>query len=252
VSPPDPDRACLELAAGCVYEGGLYPNAFQWIELQTKSAGGPRGVRVHFRTWVKGKWQVDYNQPGCEDGTADFTLERPPAAKAQPTAPPAPAIPAEYLQWLRRTCSDLDLLGQDIQQGQAVTLSQVYVPALTQPAPGQEHKEPEGRDEPSPTAHQPSVRTGRGGADQARSCTCPAGAAAAPPARALRHPLVPHPEQAGHRRRADRKHPRTRGPGTARREPHAPHRALRHLRQRRPTAGGPLPPLPAHRRQRAL
>ncbi len=33
ILPPDPGRACLELAAGCVYESSQYPNAFQWIEL---------------------------------------------------------------------------------------------------------------------------------------------------------------------------------------------------------------------------
>ena len=49
-------------------------------------------------------------------------------------APPATAeIPSEYLEWLRRTCADVSLLGQDVQKGHAVTLNHVYVPALTRP-----------------------------------------------------------------------------------------------------------------------
>jgi hypothetical protein len=47
---------------------------------------------------------------------------------AQSTPPP---IPPEYLAWLGRHCADVTLLGQDIQQGHAFTLSHVYVSALT-------------------------------------------------------------------------------------------------------------------------
>jgi DNA repair exonuclease SbcCD nuclease subunit len=63
--PPDPRRACLELAAGSIYDGSPGPNAFQWIELDPN----PRQIRVHFRLWYKGAWQVDRLQPGCPDGT---------------------------------------------------------------------------------------------------------------------------------------------------------------------------------------
>lgn len=42
-------------------------------------------------------------------------------------------IPAEYVAWLQRTCADVSLLGQEVQKGQAITLSQIYVPALTRP-----------------------------------------------------------------------------------------------------------------------
>jgi len=123
--------AGLELAAGCVYDGSDYPNAFQWIELYPV----PRRVRVHFRLWVKGKWQWDRNQPGGDaQGVAEFRL--PPRADpaALQAAPAAPTIPAGYLAWLRRTYGGADLLGQDAQQGQSVTLSQVYCPAVTVPA----------------------------------------------------------------------------------------------------------------------
>jgi formylglycine-generating enzyme required for sulfatase activity len=142
-------RACLELAAGCVYESSRYPNAFQWIELWPR----PKRVRVLFRAWIQGAWAVDRNQPGCTDGTADFPLQ----LGAEPTharpAPAAPTRPPDYLAWLRRTYSGADLLGQETQQGQAITLSQVYVPALTQPPPEAqpERPRPQERDLPKPT-----------------------------------------------------------------------------------------------------
>ena len=48
VVPPDPSRACLELAAGCVYENSQYPNAFQWVELWPE----PKRVKVLYRAWL--------------------------------------------------------------------------------------------------------------------------------------------------------------------------------------------------------
>jgi len=87
VRPPDPARACLELAAGCVYEASRYPNAFHWIELYPN----PRRVRVLFRVWNKGAWQVDRNQPGCPEGVAEIPM--------QPATAPARAVsPATHSQ----------------------------------------------------------------------------------------------------------------------------------------------------------
>ncbi|MFO1153685.1 MAG: SUMF1/EgtB/PvdO family nonheme iron enzyme [Rhodospirillales bacterium] len=43
----------------------------------------------------------------------------------------AATIPAAYVAWLRDQCADVNLLGQERQQGQALTLNHVYVPALT-------------------------------------------------------------------------------------------------------------------------
>lgn len=68
VVPPDPSRACLELAAGCVYENSRYPNAFQWIELHCQ----PRRIKVLYRAWIQGAWAIDRNRPGCPDGEAWF------------------------------------------------------------------------------------------------------------------------------------------------------------------------------------
>ena len=127
---PDPTRSCLELAAGCVYDNSEYPNAFQWIEL---SPVGKR-VRVRFRAWVEHAWTVDRNRPGCRDGDWDVDLAEPPPPAASLVDRQPPEIPSDYLTWLRRQYASVELLGQDTQRGQAVTLSQVYVPALTQAA----------------------------------------------------------------------------------------------------------------------
>lgn len=70
VVPPDPSRACLELAAGCVYEKSAYPNAFQWIELHPQ----PRCVKVLYRAWIEGEWDIDRNRRGCRNGEAKFDL----------------------------------------------------------------------------------------------------------------------------------------------------------------------------------
>lgn len=52
------------------------------------------------------------------------------SGEAAPLASP-PEVPRAYLDWLWRNCEDADLLGQDVRRGQAITLNQVYVPALT-------------------------------------------------------------------------------------------------------------------------
>ena len=127
IVPPDPNRSCLELAGGCLYETSEYPNAFQWIELSVTD----KCVRVLFRTWLDNDWTIDRNQRGCPDGSADFQLDVPPSSPGK-HRPSTLEIPAEYYSWLQRRYSDVDLLGWDIRQGQRTTLHQVYVPALTQ------------------------------------------------------------------------------------------------------------------------
>ena len=148
VRPPDPARACLELAAGCVYDGSRHPNAFQWIELLPQTPAAPRRVRVLFRHWYKGAWDLDRNQPGCPDGMAEFPLAPPSDAGVRPTVRQVPIISPDYLAWLRRTHGGVDLLGQDAQQGQSVTLSQVYCPAVTTPAPPTESPDAARQDPP--------------------------------------------------------------------------------------------------------
>lgn len=91
VVPPDPSRACLELAAGCVYENSRYPNAFQWIELYPR----PRRVKVLYRAWIQGAWIIDRNQPNCSAGDATFELPlsgtgRAVAAHSQPAISKVP------------------------------------------------------------------------------------------------------------------------------------------------------------------
>jgi hypothetical protein len=136
VVPPDPRRACLELAAGCVYDGSQYPNAFEWIELSPAT----KNVRVLFRAWLHNDWTIDRNQPNCPDGQADFELGAEPSSKPVPSRSAkrvrrrlaAPEIPLKYLKWLEARCAGVELLGQDVQQSLAIQLSHVYVPALTQ------------------------------------------------------------------------------------------------------------------------
>ncbi len=43
------------------------------------------------------------------------------------------AIREAYLEWLRRTCESVELLGLDLKETQNVRLGQVYVPAVTAP-----------------------------------------------------------------------------------------------------------------------
>jgi formylglycine-generating enzyme required for sulfatase activity/predicted MPP superfamily phosphohydrolase len=82
IVPPDPNRACLELAAGCLYESSQTPNAFQWIELYRE----PRKLRVLYRAWRHGVWGEDLTQPGCKTGIAEYDLTQPdlpePSAKS--------------------------------------------------------------------------------------------------------------------------------------------------------------------------
>lgn len=61
-----------------------------------------------------------------------------PVPERKAKRPSKPLIPKEYLHWLRDECADVDLLGLRVQQGQAVTLKNVYVPLTTQP----EHEGP--------------------------------------------------------------------------------------------------------------
>lgn len=150
VRSPDPQRSCLELAAGCVYESSRYPNAFHWIELHPD----PRRVRIRFRCWNKGAWQVDRNQPGCPDGLAEIRLDEPedPLRGSKTAAIQLVlTIPGAYLARLRRTYGGIDLLGQDLQQGRSVTLSQVYCPAVTLPATPPERLQTPDRDDTPPT-----------------------------------------------------------------------------------------------------
>jgi formylglycine-generating enzyme required for sulfatase activity len=105
--PPDPQRTCLELAAGCVYEHGRYPNAFQWIELHPQ----PKRVRVQFRAWIKGRWEADRNQPGCPEGVADFPLDATDSGPGRHIQPPPSADPRKYLDDLWTDTAYIDIRG---------------------------------------------------------------------------------------------------------------------------------------------
>ena len=61
----------------------------------------------------------------------------------------APAIPADYLEWLKKDCGSIDLLGLRLKQGQSIRIGSVYVPLTTswrppgarEPAPRDERDE---------------------------------------------------------------------------------------------------------------
>jgi formylglycine-generating enzyme required for sulfatase activity len=122
VLPPDPARACLELAAGCIYDGSRHPNAFQWIELQPT----PRRVRVLFRAWIEGAWTIDRNQPGCPDGAADFDLA--PAPPITGREPP-PADPTRYLDTLWEDTANLAIRGIKTGRAEAnrIPIADLYI-----------------------------------------------------------------------------------------------------------------------------
>jgi formylglycine-generating enzyme required for sulfatase activity/predicted MPP superfamily phosphohydrolase len=75
-----PDDLCLELAAGCCYDGSDYPNAFQLIELDRREGT----ASVHFWLWNGVKWILDRNAcPQSADGVATFRLK---SDSAEPAA----------------------------------------------------------------------------------------------------------------------------------------------------------------------
>ena len=57
---------------------------------------------------------------------------------AQTTAS-GPSVRARYLEWLRRTCESVELLGLDLKETQNVRLGQVYVPAVAAPKANEVH-----------------------------------------------------------------------------------------------------------------
>jgi len=107
VRAPDPARASLELAAGGLYAGSRRPNTFHWIELWPK----PRRIRVLFRDWVKGAWEIDRNQPGCPDGVAEFSLALPHPASSPMARQPPTADPRKYLEDIWSETAHIEIRG---------------------------------------------------------------------------------------------------------------------------------------------
>ena len=67
----NPDNGYLELAAGALYAGSSFPNAFQLIELDLAT----REARVHFYCWHNQQWIPDKNAyQSAPDGIASFPL----------------------------------------------------------------------------------------------------------------------------------------------------------------------------------
>jgi hypothetical protein len=78
IVPPAAGRACLELAAGCVYEGGNYPNAYQWVEIEPDT----QTVTVRFRTWNQHEWCC----AGAPSSTGPGSCDRRTGSGASPRA----------------------------------------------------------------------------------------------------------------------------------------------------------------------
>ena len=136
----DPDNACLELAAGSVYDGSDHSNAFQLIEL----VPGEMLARVHYRLWRNKEWIVDRNAyKTTPEGVAEFSLQAPTvndSKKRHSTKKKRPVVPEDYCKWLQEKCADIELLGLKVKQGQAVCLNHIYVPLTTIPPP-EEHQQ---------------------------------------------------------------------------------------------------------------
>ena len=101
-----PERNCLELPTGCVYETSQYPNAFQWIEL---SAPPAKRVRVRFCLWHEGAWKVDKLRGN--DGWWEVELtDQQPAKHSPKTAPPVADV-GKYLEDLWTDTAYIDIRG---------------------------------------------------------------------------------------------------------------------------------------------
>lgn len=128
IQQPDRARTCLELPTGCAYGGSEWANAFQWIEL---SPPPDKRVRVRFCLWHEGAWIVDKNRGDDGWWTVEFAPPASPAS-ARSGSPSPPEVSTEYVDYIQRTFGRIELLGA--QEGRAVTLSHVYVPAVTRRA----------------------------------------------------------------------------------------------------------------------
>ncbi|WP_295383736.1 hypothetical protein [uncultured Thiodictyon sp.] len=135
---------CMGVAMPTVFISSTSVDLKPFREQAFKAWIDARGLRRTFATLAELKLEVARaltHWLGQQGGTATPT----------PITGP-PSIPPAYLAWLRRTYSGVDLLGQDTQQGQAVTLSQVYCPAVTTPAaPPAKARQPQDQEQPPPT-----------------------------------------------------------------------------------------------------
>jgi len=88
-----PDNGFLELAAGALYSGGSYPNAFQLVEVYPERAE----IKVHLRTWHKKKWITDRNAyQNAPQGIAEIKLPQKHQATSTTTVESYDAI--EYVR----------------------------------------------------------------------------------------------------------------------------------------------------------
>jgi hypothetical protein len=72
------------------------------------------------------QWRIRHPRPAGRTAS-----DRGASRKTAKVTPAKVAVPSRYLEWLQHQCSDIELLGLDVNQGQAVRLRNVYVPLTT-------------------------------------------------------------------------------------------------------------------------
>ena len=111
------------------------------------------GVRAKFTTPEDLGWKVSDALREWKHRNAKPDTQRP---EATPTKSPRPSFPTAYREWLRRQCSDIELLGVRLKQGQAIKLNHVYVPLITNVANDQSRQEGKS---PKPSEPEDFLRT---------------------------------------------------------------------------------------------
>jgi len=115
----DADNSCVELGAGCVYDGSEFANAFQLIELLPQE----RVARVHYFVWKGGEWIMDRNAyKNAPDGVAEFSLRAPGDAVSAIEGRQQPADYTKFLRRLHDDTKDIDIRGLEVGAGTAIRL----------------------------------------------------------------------------------------------------------------------------------
>ena len=149
----NPDQACIELSAGCVYEDSSYPNAFHLIEAMP----GEGRIRVHYHTWHRGKWIIDRNAYAqAPNGYADFVSRAQAAGteKRKTRTKAREPDPGEYLRRLRTQTEYIDIRGLSVGSGKAhrFPIHELYIPLTTSaPMESRESKRGAKRNEGEPS-----------------------------------------------------------------------------------------------------
>ncbi len=126
----DPDQnACFVQAAGCVYDGSTYANAFHFLELDPQE----RTVCIHYRIWQDGQWIPDGNAcQNARNGIVKFSLDGAPADVGKRVTVPT-ADPTGYFRSLGELTRYIDIRGLQVGSGKAhqFPIEELYIPLTT-------------------------------------------------------------------------------------------------------------------------